>query len=142
MIWGGWNFRHLHLVEHNRGIGKGTRSYEALTWVVREVVTLIVRVEVAREVLIEVGVGIALVEVLRETVTTRVVLGERAVRRMALTIEALAVTMTVICKWSVLMSGGRTRSISESASIVAATAVPWTVVRSAAIVVSLVTTTI
>lgn len=141
MIWWGWGFRHLHLVEHDRGIGKGTRSYKALIWVVREVVALIVRVEIAREVLIEVGVGIALVEVLRETVATGVVLRERAVRRMALTIEALTVTM--VCKWCVLMSGGRTRSVSESAStVVAATAVPWTVVRSAAIVVSLLIATI
>jgi hypothetical protein len=142
MIWWGWAFRHLHLVEHNRGIGKGTRSYEVLVWEVREVASLVVRVEVAREVLIEVGVGIALVEVLRETVATGVVLRERTVRRIALTIEALTVTM--ICKWCVLMSGGRTRSTSESASVaVAATAVPWTVVRSAAIaVVSLLVTTI
>lgn len=127
---------HWHLVEHNRGIGKGTRSYEALIGVVLgEVVALIVRVEVAREVLIEVGVGIALVQVvLRETLGAGIVLMERAVRRMALTIEALTVAM--ICKGCVLVSGGRTRSISESASVVVVTtAEPWTMERSATIVV-------
>lgn len=125
---------HLHLVEHNRGIGKGTRSYEVLIRVVLgEVVALIV--------LIEVGVGITLVEVvLRETLTTGVVLMERAVRRMALTIEAL--TMTMICKGCVLVSGGRTRSISESASVVVAAAEPWTVEGSATIVVSLLIATV
>lgn len=136
---------HLHLAEHNRGIGKGTRSYEVLIGVVLgEVVALIVRVEVAREVLIEVGVGIALVEVvLRETLATGVVLMERAVRRMALTIEALTVAM--ICKGCVLVSGGRTRSISEPASVVVvvvAAAEPWTMEGSAAIVVSLLVTTV
>lgn len=134
---------HLHLVEHNRGIGEGTRSYEVLIGVVLgEVVALIVRVEVAREVLIEVGVGIALVEVvLRETLATGVVLMERAVWRMALTIEALAVTM--ICKGCVLVSGGRTRGISESASVVAvAAAKPWTMEGSATIVVSLLIATV
>ena len=70
MIWQGWAFRHLHLVEHNRRIGKGTRSYEVLIGVVGQEVALIAWVEVvAREVLIVVGVGIALVEVvLREAV--------------------------------------------------------------------------
>lgn len=133
---------HLHLVEHNRGIGKGTRSYEVLIGVVLgEVVALIVRVEVAREVLIEVGVGVALVEVvLRETLATGVVLMERGVRRMALAIEALTVTM--ICKGCVLVSGGRTRSISESASVVVAAAEPWTMVGSATIVVSLLIATV
>jgi hypothetical protein len=133
---------HLHLVEHNRGIGKGTRSYEVLIGVVLgEVVALIVRVEVAREVLIEVGVGIALIEVvLRETLATGVVLMERAVRRMAMTIEALTVTM--ICKGCVLVSGGRTRSISESASVVVAAAEPWTMEGPATIVVSLLIATV
>lgn len=134
---------HLHLAEHNRGIGKGTRSYEVLIGVVLgEVVALIVRVEIAREVLIEVGVGIALVEVvLRETLATGVVLMERAVRRMALTIEALTVAM--ICKGCVLVSGGRARSISESASVVVvAAAEPWTMEGSATIVVSLLVTTV
>lgn len=145
MIWWGWTFRHLHLVEHNRSIGKGTRSYEVLIGVVRgEVVALIARVEVvARKVLIKVGVGIALVEVvLEEAVATGVVLRERAMRRMALTIEALTVTM--ICKGWVLLSGGSTRSISKSASVVVvvAAAVPWTVERSAAIVVSLLIATV
>lgn len=144
VIWRGWVFMHLHLAEHNRGIGKGTRSYEVLIGVVLgEVVALIVRVEVAREVLIEVGVGIALVEVvLRETLATGVVLMERAVRRMALTIEALTVAM--ICKGCVLVSGGRTRSISEPASVVVvvAAAEPWTMEGSAAIVVSLLVTTV
>lgn len=141
---------HLHLIEHNRGIGKSTRSYEVLIGIVGEVVALVVRVEVvAREVLIEIGVGIALVEaVLRETLATGVVLRERSVRRMALTIEAL--TMTMICKGWVLVSGSRTRSISKPASVTVAidvaiavdiavvvvtTAVPWTVEGSAAIVV-------
>ena len=133
---------HLHLVEHNRGIGKGTRSYEVLIGVVLgEVVALIVRVEVAREVLIEVGVGVALVEVvLRKTLATGVVLMERGVRRMALAIEALTVTM--ICKGCVLVSGGRTRSISESASVVVAAAEPWTMLGSATIVVSLLIDTV
>lgn len=145
MIWRGWAFRHLHLVEQNWRIGKGTRSHEVLIGVVREV-ALIVWVEVvAREVLIVVGVGagIALVEVvLRETIA-RVVLRERAVRRMTLAIEALTVTM--ICKGCVLLSGGRTRSISESASIVVivAAAIPWTVEGSAAsVVVSLLVATV
>lgn len=138
----GWAFVHLHLVEHNRVIGKGTRSYEVLIGVVLgEVVALIVWVEVAREVLIEVGVGIALDEVvLRETLATWVVLMERAVRRMALTIEALIVTM--ICKRCVLVSGGRTRSISESTSVVVAAAEPWTMEGSATIVVSLLIATV
>lgn len=126
---------HLHLVEHNRGVGKGTRSYEVLIGVVLgEVVALIVRVEVSREVLIEVRVGIALVEVvLRETLATGVVLMERAVRRMALTIEVLTVAM--ICKGCILVSGGRTRSISESTSVAVTATEPWTMEGSATIVV-------
>lgn len=127
----------LHLVEHKRRIGKCTRSYEVLIGVVGEVVALIVRVEiVAREVLIEVGVKIALVEVvLREPLATGIVLSERAKRRMALTIEALTVTM--ICKGWVLLPGGRTRTISKSPSVavVVATAVPWTVEGSTTIIV-------
>jgi hypothetical protein len=80
---------------------------------------------------------------------------ERAVRRMALTIEALTVTM--ICKWCVLMSGGRTRSgitllqdtdrLTNLPQIVAISsdttmAADLTTVHSAAIVVSLLIATI
>jgi hypothetical protein len=54
---------------------------------------------------------------------------------MALAIEALTVTM--ICKGCVLVSWGSTGSISKSTSVVVAAAVPWTVERSAAIVVPL-----
>ena len=58
---------------------------------------------------------------------------------MTLAIKALTVTM--ICKGCVLVSGGRTRtrSISESASVVVvvtgAAAIPWTMEGSATIVV-------
>jgi hypothetical protein len=80
MIW--WAIMHVNLVEHDRRIGKGTRSYEVLIGVVRrEVVALIVRGEVvAMEVLI-VRVRIALVEVVMwETVATGIVLRERTAR--------------------------------------------------------------